>query len=644
MPDVELFLSELAVAVQKHAMYPVGHPALRTVSADLAARLQEVLAEDQELAIGVAKDRLIVAGMPTDRNRALLQTLARRLHDHQIAALHFQRGAGTAELDGVVRELAVDADRRGVPIGLEPAGQLPAWPHIRIEPAEYDALRFEAEEARDERPAVPDASTATAPTPDEDVRRAAAALADLELRPELLALLEQPPDVERPLDGQLQQILEQIAPDELRQLLESREAALATRLVRQSAERLTPRAVVKLIEAASGSASRPIGSWLPRLLTKLAHYAETGAPQDRRESDAALRRVVQDLVDDWELEDPRPSSYSGALGMMSEETADSDRGDARPFIADRVLMMGLELEVVGRMVALALQNLRRENLAELLDLLEAAGTESMVAEVMWRQVATADALAGVLRAEDPVFDTVDRLLGRIGIGAAEPLLDALQQTADPVIQGELAARLCRLGPVVTGAIIARLEAEQPTAAAQLLAILNELQVRLPGFAGGRFFADPDGEVRLGAYRLAIRSGRDRERAILASLAESDPRLLAVGLAAAEEAPPQAAEPLLRRHAMNDGLPIRLRVLAVRALSRCRTETALTTLTKGVTQRRWLFQRRIASPSPFVIEALSCIRDQYRHIPRGREILEQAGRSEHPSIRLAAGMPAGTLAP
>ena len=57
MPDAAAFLNELAVAVQKHAMYPVGHPALRPVSGDLALRLEEVLADDAAMTIGVARNR-----------------------------------------------------------------------------------------------------------------------------------------------------------------------------------------------------------------------------------------------------------------------------------------------------------------------------------------------------------------------------------------------------------------------------------------------------------------------------------------------------------------------------------------------------------------------------------------------------------
>ncbi len=179
-----------------------------------------------------------------------------------------------------------------------------------------------------------------------------------------------------------------------------------------------------------------------------------------------------------ELEDPRPAAYRSALGHLARETVRSE-GGARPFFGDRLVMMGLELEMMGRMVAFALKDLRGQNLTELIGLLEATSEDSQVGEVMWRQVATRETLELLLRDEAPEFDTVDRLLGRIGLGATEPLLDAHQQADDPQIRSELVERLTRLGPVIAGAVIARLDAEQPEATAHLLSILNELEVQAP---------------------------------------------------------------------------------------------------------------------------------------------------------------------
>lgn len=649
MSDAVAFLNELAVAVQKHAMYPVGHPALRTVSGDLALRLEEVLADDAALTIGVARNRLTVGELVMEPGRPLVDSLAAHLHGHQIAALHFVRGAGTEELDGMLRELAVDADRRGGPIGLEPVEKLPTWPHIRIQPVQYEALRLgegTAEDVADQDFVAPtpgghETSAALAES-EAEVDRAAAELANVELSPELLELVGEldATHVDPETLTMLSELLREMPPDELKRVLGSRDAAFTAKLIRHSTSRLSPKAVVELVEAASSSESRPIGPWLMRLLTKLAYYAESDPSEAQSESDEMLRAVVHELVDDWELEDPRPAPYRSALGQLARETVRSEEGE-RPFFGDRLVMIGLELEMMGRMVAFALKDLCGQNLTELIGLLEATSEDSQVGEVMWRQVATRETLEQLLRDEAPDFGTVDRLLRRIGLGATEPLLDALQRASDPQVRSELVERLIRSGPVIAGAVIARMDADKPKATAHLLSILNELDVQTPGLSVAPFLEHPDLDVRGEAYRLAVRHHRDLEAAIWASLAESNPRLLAIGLTAAAKTHPPGAEALLRAHVLDSALPVRLRVKAVRALSGYRTEAALDALVKGATQRRWLLQRRIAPPSPVVLEALASIRREYRHLPRARDVLDEAGGSADRSIRVAAGVEPGS---
>jgi hypothetical protein len=657
MPNVEKLLNELAVAVQKHSMYPTGHPALESVSTDLVFHLDDVLGETGPLTISVAKDRLIVAGEETKPGRALIDSLAGRLHNHQIAALHFAPGAEVDEVDAFLRELAVDAERRGRPIGLEPAESLPSWMHLRIEPVEYEALRLGEEETSrtvDESapitlgaPVSKEEETGGEPDREpvldrEEIDEAAAALADIEFSPELLEIAAEigELDADQAASARMANLLHDLPPEDLKRLLGSRDAAFAAKLVRHSTNQLNPRAAIDLIEAASASQTQPIGPWLLRLLTKLTHYAESSASESHPGSDEALREVVHELVDDWQLEDPRPAAYQNTLGQMAKSTAAQATTPAqeRPYFADRLVMMGLELEMMGGMVAQALRDLCGTRLVELLGFLEAASERSQVADVMWGEVATQQTLTQVLEGDKPNFATVDRLLARIGVGAAEPLLDALQRTGRSNVRDEIVRRVSGLGPVIAGAVVARLDADRPEATAYLLSVLNELGTCPAGLSVAPFLEHSDPNVRGEAYRLAIRHERDLDQAILAALGESDTRLLAIGLAAAEQNAPSSAEPLLRQHATDRDLPVQLRVKAVRALSQCRTESALDALVRAATQRRWLLSRIIAPPSPVVVEALACIRERYRHLPRARDILEQAESSEDRKIRTAVGTP------
>ena len=648
MSNVQTFLNELAVAVQKHAMYPPGHPALRTVSSDLASRLDELLDEQGTLSIHLAKGRLTVNGVEIRPGRALLDSLAARLHDHQIAGLHLQHGATDDELDDLIRSLALDADRSARPIGLEPADRRSAWAHIRLDPVEYDALRLGEETAADELPASrepkpsrePPASREPKPRGkiDRDVRLAAEALSDVELPPELLELVGQ---IDESIDdpraaGQLAALLREVRAEDLRQLLGSQDAAFAARLVRRATSHLNPRAVVDLVEAAAASETRPVAPWLLRLLTKLAYYGEGATGQDTSDTDDALREVVHDLVDDWQLADPRPEAYAGTLGQLTRATAGRSPEGARPYFADRLVMMGLELEMMGRMVVLALQELRGSRLSEVLGLLEAAADDNRVAQAMWSQVATAETLARALDNGAPEFDTIDRLLPRVGLGAAGPLLDALVASSDPAVRVEFGRRLVHMGSVIAGAVVSRLEAGGPDATAALLAILNELGVHPHGLALEPFFDHSAPTVRAEAYRLAARSGREVEAMIRFALAETDPRLLAIGLAASDRVLPLEVGAMLQPLVSNPDLPVQLRVKAVQALSRCRDESALDALLRVATRRRWLVRRTLAPPDPVVLEALQCIRAEYRHLPKARDLLEEAERSEHRSIRIAAG--------
>ncbi|MEE8446663.1 MAG: hypothetical protein V3S52_03305 [Gemmatimonadota bacterium] len=638
MPDVRAFLNELAVALQKHAMYPSAHPALRTVTSDLASRLEQATAERPSLTVGATKDRLIVEGEELKPGRALLDSLAARLHNHQIAALHFTRGATADEFGLLLGELAVDVERRGRPIGLEPPDKLPMWAHIRIEPVEYEALRLGQREEDDEAAEKAPAEKAPAEKAPGPVEEAAAVLADVELSPELATLGAELREISRAdpeTSARLAGALRNMSPEDLRRLLDSEDAAFAAKLIRGSVSELSPKAVVELVEAASSDEARPIGPWLVRLLTKLAFYAETAQVTSRPGSDDALRDVVHELVGEWQLEDPRPAAYSGALGQMATKTVEAPADGERPFFSDRLVMMGLEMEMMGGMIALALRDLHGKNLDELLGLLEAASERSRVAEVMWREVASRETLEKVLEDERPNFETADRLIARVGLGAAEPLLDALQRARGPAIRDQIVARLVGLGPVIAGAIVARLDSAEPEASRHLLATLNELSVCPKGFAITPFFADPDAYVRAEAYRLAVYHGRDVEVAIEASLGESDPRLLAIGLAAAADACPPSAEPLLRRHVANQQLPIQLRVRAVRALSGCRTESALGALVRSATRRRWPLRRKIAPASPVVLEALACVRTGFLHLPRARDLLELAAESPDAAVRGAA---------
>jgi hypothetical protein len=59
-------LTGLSIALQRRAMYPPGHPSLVPVLDGLARRLQALLDDRPRVAVGVARDQLVIEGVASD--------------------------------------------------------------------------------------------------------------------------------------------------------------------------------------------------------------------------------------------------------------------------------------------------------------------------------------------------------------------------------------------------------------------------------------------------------------------------------------------------------------------------------------------------------------------------------------------------
>jgi hypothetical protein len=144
--DLADFLIEFSIALNKHAMYPSGHPSLQPAADRVIFRIEPLLANRGSLSLGVARDQLVIEGVATDPKNPVLADLAARLHRHHLGALAFRRGVETEELREVLRLLATDADRTGAALGMGPPEQLTAWPHLQMFPLHYDRLDLIEEE------------------------------------------------------------------------------------------------------------------------------------------------------------------------------------------------------------------------------------------------------------------------------------------------------------------------------------------------------------------------------------------------------------------------------------------------------------------------------------------------------------------
>src|SRR5216110_1222181 len=121
------FLVELSITLNKHAIYPTGHPLLDVAVDGVANRIGSLfVGERDSLSIGVARRQLIIEGVATDPLNPVLKELAQRLHDHHIGAVKLVRGIGRDELAAMLAALSIDPVRSEKPIGLdtERAGEL----------------------------------------------------------------------------------------------------------------------------------------------------------------------------------------------------------------------------------------------------------------------------------------------------------------------------------------------------------------------------------------------------------------------------------------------------------------------------------------------------------------------------------------
>src|SRR5690606_19039570 len=115
------FLVLISISLNKHSFYPSGHPQLSGAAHSVLESLHTLLAERPTLALGVAKQQLVIEGIATDASHPLLRELADRLHRHQIGAVQFSEGVCEADVHALLRALAADPDRTDAPLGLSEA-------------------------------------------------------------------------------------------------------------------------------------------------------------------------------------------------------------------------------------------------------------------------------------------------------------------------------------------------------------------------------------------------------------------------------------------------------------------------------------------------------------------------------------------
>jgi len=700
-PEIAGFLRELAGALRKWSMYPRGHEVREEALQRLLDSADEALgSRDAPLTvIFPGRHALRVGEREVSADSPLLRTLSDLGHEQQIAALRFEPGVDATELETTLELLGGSGTSE--PLGTVPPEELPDLRHVDIEPLSYDPLRLGEEEERTAaRPTLPSMAAAT------EVLFSAGAEAfarELELRlrhggaasvPDLLLELARQAagaegaEAER-LRRSLSAVVLQMDAGHLEDLLAvGRESGREDDLLRAAADTLEAEAVIRLVRAAAASREGGFADWLLRLLSKLSLYGSDADP-DGPEATAQreeIRETVDRLLENWELEDPRPAPYASTLDEISRDAQRDAREPTRRLEVEpeRLVAMGLEMEDDPPSV--------RESTGELIDsgrfgalasMLDRTPEDNRVGGMLWSQLSVPSVVRRLLdpdrapesatpddeggrperspgateggardRPDEPGREGAgipagrgngreERLLRQIvlrnGPEVAPSLLDALcePRARESTFRGRVIDLLSEIGQTVAPLVPARLTDERAFVRRNMLLLLLALPTLPDGFTPAPYLKDGDPAVRTEAFRIARDRGVDRTTALRAALNDSELHLVNMGLEAAVEACPPEAVPDVARLARDTDLPDASRVLAVRTLGGVDSAVALETLVGLVWVRKWFFWRRIGPPDPVRLEGIGALATGWADRPAAREVLRAAADAGDARIRAAA---------
>ena len=662
------FLVEFSIALHKHAMYPEGHPSLMPAADRVLHRLTPLLSERGTLALGVARDQLVIEGVATDTKNPVLADLAGRLHRHELGAITFKRGADPYQIHGLLTTLSVEADRTGEPLGRGPTASLTQWSDITLYPVTYEALELlddDTERAEDDAR--------------REARSRAAALwvglARAALAMEHVGEGEPPPSTDptvvaeaidkHPGSGAYDQVivgyLLKIA-DELRTKKGTEAVALRDRMSRlvqeldkrtiqrllemggdaaqrrqfllNASEGMAVDAVLELVKAASESHEQTVSHSMLRMLTKMAQHAELGTGERKKYADSAVRSQISDLIRGWSLADPNPDAYRKALERMSSAGPMFVVSSEAQFKAEprRMLEMVLEVDEFGEAAERAVDELIEAGHIRLVVNALHEADALKVTDKLWDRLGS-EHFPSVLRAEPIDAEVLDKVLLRIGSDAAEPMLDVLSESDSQQTRRVLMDRIVRLGSSVAPAVIARLSDSRWFVQRNMLAILARLPELPDQFDVLGMLSHDDARVRRQAIELALQVPAARERALAAALTDSDDRIVRIALDAAVSSIPDTVMPLVVRRAV-DGATEEQRLGAVRALASSRRKPAVEALLRIAEPRKSLLGWKLPTKSRVYLAALRALQG-HRSDARARRALDVAARSRDPEIVAAA---------
>ncbi len=660
--DVALFLPLFGITLHKCSVYPDNHPLLKNSIDAVASHLRVTVVNRPFLLMGVARTQLLVEGFATDPDNPVLRELAGKLHRHQLGAIKFTTGVTQDELTEVLKVLCTDS--RQHPLGANLAEYDNRWEHIRLLPPAYDRLELaDGEQHLGEAGKAPSTAAGQmwmalaavsveqegAPELRHDPRAVAEALNKMHdpdkskrvvnyllgLSRELRLSAGQEAAI---LKDRLAQLFTHIKPETLKEIASlGSDLAQRRRLVVDGANALPAGSVIALLRAVSEAGNQSIPQAMVRLLTKLALQADKGAQSIREEADLGLRETVRQLVNQWELDDPNPATYSRVLERLSRHPSGvAAQKEENPAEAIRIVEMSLETDTVGDAVWAALEEVVMQGEAgRVVGMVEDPNVAEDIQEQYWLRLATPANMRTMLSNEPRDTEVVELLLERMGMAAAEPMLESLEVAENRTMRRRLLTRLGRLGPEIGPMLTERMPGAPWYVQRNLLALLGALE-EIPGdFVPAEYVDHDDARVRREAIKLMLRLPGQREEAVLAALGDDDDGNVRLGLTAGLEGCPAGAVSRLLVLLNDPRAAVDVRTLAVRVLGTIRSGATRDWLVNhAMTRATWLRKSRLQPKTPVLVTVIGTLAREFRNDPAAQEVLRQARANPDPDIRRA----------
>ena len=671
--DFNEFLIELSVALHRHAMYPEGHPSLGPAAEGVTRHAERLLGERDLIAFGVARHQLIIEGVATDAQHPVLRRLAEGLHRHHLGAVSLLRGLQPAEVGIALRALSGEPDRDG-PLPLS-GGQLPGCDHIRLHRLTFDGLTIVGDGSQEG-----EASSSSGRAAELWIGLARAALAGesddhagetgegrpASAEPGRVAdaidrhhgaeaydqvvvgyLLQIATELKTATGAEAQalrsrsaRLISALKPETLRRLVQmGGDSARRNAFVHDASEGMAVEAVVDLVKAAADASGQTISHGLVRMLTKLSAHAEAGHDSAKPAADGELREQVQSLLSEWELADPNPEDYRRMLEYLATAPVSPEGRSAAAddLKALRLVQMSLEVGTSGPLVDRAISSCLKDGGAQpLVALLEQSPDDGGVAGERLRSRLTQPMAIGAIASREPLDEaSLDYLMPSLSLDGYATLLDVLASSRSRVTRRRLLERLAATPLDAVPLVVSRLEDDRWYVQRNMLLLLARLGRVPDGFPMARWTTHADARLRAEALRLQMSLPGQREPALKAAFSDADPRVVRVGIAAAQQACPPRVLPFLAGLARGQRVPDDLRVLAVQALGNTQQSAALDGLISVVDGgRNFLGRQRLAAKSPVVLAALRALAAGWRKHPKAVPLLGLAAVSNDDDFREA----------